>query len=165
TKALSVLLLGSKEYYALARIHSHVSVDKLKQVMEEFTGEIYQRPPQRSSVRRVTRVRTVYEFDYLENHDRLVLMRVLCQAAAYWSRSGRAAKGPAGGGAGGCLYPQRRGGRARAGGNDKGRDRAERPRNRVCDEAAYHEARNISKGVAVKRVTGSQRQGADRSRP
>ena len=36
TKALSVLLLGSKEYYALARIHSHVSVDKLKQVMEEF---------------------------------------------------------------------------------------------------------------------------------
>jgi len=83
TKALSVLLLGSKEYYALARIHSHVSVDKLKQVMEEFTGEIYQRPPQRSSVRRVTRVRTVYEFDYLENHDRLVLMRVLCQAGTY----------------------------------------------------------------------------------
>ena len=83
TKALSVLLLGPKEYYALARLHSHVSADRLKHVMQEFTGEIYQRPPQRSSVRRVTRVRTVYEFDHLENYDRLVLMRILCQAGTY----------------------------------------------------------------------------------
>jgi len=83
TKALSVLLLGPKEYYALARLHSHVSVDRLKHVMQEFTGEIYQRPPQRSSVRRVTRVRTVYEFDHLENYDRLVLTRILCQAGTY----------------------------------------------------------------------------------
>ena len=83
TKALSVLLLGPKEYYALARFHSHISPDKLKKVIHEFTGKIYQRPPQRSSVRRVTRVRTVYEFDYLENYDRLVLMRILCQAGTY----------------------------------------------------------------------------------
>lgn len=83
TKALSVLLLGPKEYYALARLHSHVSDDRLKRVMHEFTGELYQRPPQRSSVRRVTRVRTVYEFDHLENYDRLVLMRILCQAGTY----------------------------------------------------------------------------------
>jgi H/ACA ribonucleoprotein complex subunit 4 len=83
TKALSVLLLGPKEYYALARLHSHVSSDKLRKVMREFTGEIYQRPPQRSSVRRVTRVRSVYEFDYLEDYDRLVLMRILCQAGTY----------------------------------------------------------------------------------
>jgi H/ACA ribonucleoprotein complex subunit 4 len=83
TKALSVLLLGPKEYYALARLHSHVSPDRLRRVMQEFTNEIYQRPPQRSSVRRVTRVRTVYEFDYLESYDRLVLMRILCQAGTY----------------------------------------------------------------------------------
>jgi H/ACA ribonucleoprotein complex subunit 4 len=83
TKALTVLLLGPKEYYALARFHSHISPDKLKKVIQEFTGEIYQRPPQRSSVRRVTRVRTVYEFDYLENYDRLVLMRILSQAGTY----------------------------------------------------------------------------------
>ena len=51
--------------------------------MQEFTGEIYQRPPQRSSVRRVTRVRSIYEFDDLENYDRLVLMRILCQAGTY----------------------------------------------------------------------------------
>jgi tRNA pseudouridine55 synthase len=83
TKALSVLLLGPKEYYALARLHSHVSGDRLKHVMQDFTGELYQRPPQRSSVRRVTRVRTVYELDHLESYDRLVLMRILCQAGTY----------------------------------------------------------------------------------
>jgi H/ACA ribonucleoprotein complex subunit 4 len=51
--------------------------------MQEFTGEIFQRPPQRSSVKRVTRMRTVYEFDYLDEYDRLVLMRILCQAGTY----------------------------------------------------------------------------------
>jgi H/ACA ribonucleoprotein complex subunit 4 len=83
TKALSVLLLGPKEYYALARLHTYVSMDRMRKVMSEFIGEIYQRPPQRSSVKRVTRVRTVYEFEQLENHDRLVLMRILCQAGTY----------------------------------------------------------------------------------
>jgi len=83
TKALSVLLLGPKEYYALARLHSHVSQERLRQTMQEFTGEIFQRPPQRSSVKRVTRMRTVFEFDYLDEYDRLVLMRILCQAGTY----------------------------------------------------------------------------------
>lgn len=83
TKALSVLLLGPKEYYALARLHAHVQPDRLQGVMKEFVGEIYQRPPQRSSVKRVTRVRTVYEFDHIEEYDRLVLMRILCQAGTY----------------------------------------------------------------------------------
>jgi len=83
TKALSVLLLGPKEYYALGRLHSHVSKDRLAQVVQEFTGEIYQRPPQRSSVKRVTRMRTVYEFECIDDYDRLVLMRILCQAGTY----------------------------------------------------------------------------------
>lgn len=83
TKALGVLLLGPKEYYALARLHAHASQDRVKMVMQEFTGEIYQRPPQRSAVKRVTRVRTVYEFDYVEDYDRLILMRILCQAGTY----------------------------------------------------------------------------------
>lgn len=83
TKALGVLLIGPKEYYALARLHTHVNAERVRKTMGEFTGEIYQRPPQRSSVKRVTRIRTVYEFDYLEDYDRLVLMRVLCQAGTY----------------------------------------------------------------------------------
>ena len=83
TKALSVLLLGPKEYYALARIHSHISEERINSVIGEFVGDIYQRPPQRSSVKRATRVRTLFEFDKMEQNDRLVLMRILCQAGTY----------------------------------------------------------------------------------
>ncbi|HET7344537.1 MAG TPA: RNA-guided pseudouridylation complex pseudouridine synthase subunit Cbf5 [Nitrososphaeraceae archaeon] len=83
TKALAVLLLGPKEYYSLARLHAHVSDDKLKSVVKEFVGEIYQRPPQRSSVRRATRVRMIYELEVVEQFDRLLLMRIVCQAGTY----------------------------------------------------------------------------------
>lgn len=83
TKALGVLLFGPKEYYALARLHATVSSDKLRSIVQEFTGEIYQRPPQRSSVKRDTRIRTIYEFDAMEENGRLILLRILCQAGTY----------------------------------------------------------------------------------
>lgn len=83
TKALSILLFGPKEYYTLARLHSHISEDRLQSVVEKFTGDIFQRPPQRSSVKRSTRIRTIYEFQKLEQYDRLVLFRILCQAGTY----------------------------------------------------------------------------------
>lgn len=83
TKALSALTLGPKEYYALARMHSYISANKIEPIMKEFTGDIYQRPPQRSAVRRATRIRTVYSFELLEQHERLLLMRILCQAGTY----------------------------------------------------------------------------------
>jgi H/ACA ribonucleoprotein complex subunit 4 len=83
TKALSVLLLGPKEYYTLARMHSHISEDRLQSLIAKFTGDIFQRPPQRSSVKRATRIRTIYEFQKLEQYDRLVLLRILCQAGTY----------------------------------------------------------------------------------
>lgn len=83
TKALQVLTLGPKEYYALARMHSYISSKKIELVMKEFTGDIYQRPPQRTAVRRATRIRTVYSFDLLEQHERLILIRLLCQAGTY----------------------------------------------------------------------------------
>ncbi|MFY9797159.1 MAG: RNA-guided pseudouridylation complex pseudouridine synthase subunit Cbf5, partial [Candidatus Nitrosopolaris sp.] len=83
TKALSILLLGPKEYYTLARTHSHISEERLQSVVAKFTGDIFQRPPQRSSVKRSTRIRTIYEFQKLEQYDRLALFRILCQAGTY----------------------------------------------------------------------------------
>jgi H/ACA ribonucleoprotein complex subunit 4 len=83
TKALGVLLFGPKEYYALARLHADVGHDKLESAVKEFTGEIYQRPPQRSAVKRDVRIRTVYEFDAMEESGRLILLRILCQAGTY----------------------------------------------------------------------------------
>ena len=83
TKALGVLLYGPKEYHALGRIHSLPSKEKLDETMDLFRGEIFQKPPQRSAVVRQTRTRTIYEFEVLEQKERLLLTRILCEAGTY----------------------------------------------------------------------------------
>ncbi len=83
TKALIVLLLGPKEYHALGRLHSLPTKEKLNEVLKLLTGKIYQKPPQRSSVSRQTRVRTIYEIEIIEQKERLLLARILCEAGTY----------------------------------------------------------------------------------
>ena len=83
TKALGVLLLGPKEYQALGRLHALPSKEKLDDVLKQFTGEIFQKPPQRSSVLRRTRTRSIYEMELVEQKERLLLLRVLCEAGTY----------------------------------------------------------------------------------
>ena len=83
TKALGVLLYGPKEYHALGRVHSLPSKEKLSEIVEMFKGEIFQKPPQRSAVVRQTRTRTIYEFDVLEQKERLLLTRILCESGTY----------------------------------------------------------------------------------
>lgn len=83
TKALIVLLLGPKEYHALGRLHSLPPTKKLDEVLKLLTGKIYQKPPQRSSVSRQTRVRTIYEIEVIEQKERLLLLRILCEAGTY----------------------------------------------------------------------------------
>jgi H/ACA ribonucleoprotein complex subunit 4 len=83
TKALSILLLGPKEYYSIARFHSNFDRDLLEKVLSEFHGDIYQRPPQRSSVKRMTRIRRIHEIEYVEENEKLILLRILCQAGTY----------------------------------------------------------------------------------
>jgi H/ACA ribonucleoprotein complex subunit 4 len=83
TRALSLLLLFPKEYRGVMRVHSSVPRKQIDGVVSEFTGEIFQRPPQRSSVSRQTRSRTVYEFEITESEGNLFLFRVLCQSGTY----------------------------------------------------------------------------------
>jgi len=83
TKALGVLLYGPKEYHALGRIHSFPSKEKLEKTIQLFTGEIFQKPPQRSAVVRKTRSRTIYELEILEQKERLLLTRILCESGTY----------------------------------------------------------------------------------
>ena len=75
--------MGPKEYHALGRLHSLPSKEKLEQILELFRGEIFQKPPQRSAVVRQTRSRTIYELELLEQKERLVLLRILCEAGTY----------------------------------------------------------------------------------
>jgi len=83
TKALTLLLMFPKEYWAVMRIHSSVPREAVDTCIKEFTGEIYQRPPQRSSVRRDVRTRTIYELEVVEQEGNLFLVRCLCQAGTY----------------------------------------------------------------------------------
>jgi len=83
TKALGILLLGPKEYHALGRIHSLPSKEKLNEIIEMFRGQIFQKPPQRSAVVRQTRSRHIYEFEVLEQKERLLLTRILCESGTY----------------------------------------------------------------------------------
>ncbi len=55
----------------------------MKNVLEEFQGTVYQRPPVRSSVKRRLRTRAIYYIDYLEMEDRNVLFKVGCEAGTY----------------------------------------------------------------------------------
>jgi len=83
TKVVQAFLHSGKEYVCLMILHHEVSDDELTQVLNEFTGEIYQKPPLRASVKRESRKRTIYYIDLLERDGNRVLFRVGCQAGTY----------------------------------------------------------------------------------
>jgi H/ACA ribonucleoprotein complex subunit 4 len=80
---IQALLLAGKEYVCVMRLHSLVPENKIKQVLEEFQGPIYQRPPVRSSVKRRLRKRTIYYNELLEIKEKNVLFKVGCEAGTY----------------------------------------------------------------------------------
>ena len=57
--------------------------ERLDAILAEFVGPIYQKPPLRSSVKRVVRQRWIYALTKLEQAGRRVLFRVACQAGTY----------------------------------------------------------------------------------
>jgi len=65
------------------KLHSDVAEDRVKEVLEEFQGKIFQKPPIRASVKRQVRVRKVYYLDVLEVEGRNVLFKVGCEAGTY----------------------------------------------------------------------------------
>lgn len=78
-----VLLSEDKEYIAVIRFHGNVGEDAVKDVAEEFTGRIYQRPPLKSAVARNLRIRTVHTLDVLEISGRRAVLRITCDAGTY----------------------------------------------------------------------------------
>jgi tRNA pseudouridine55 synthase/H/ACA ribonucleoprotein complex subunit 4 len=55
----------------------------IEQIAAEFTGRLYQRPPRKSAVKRVLRIRTIHKLEILNIDGRLVLFRVECDAGTY----------------------------------------------------------------------------------
>ncbi len=78
-----LLLQHQKEYVCLMRLHGDTTRERLDEVMREFTGRIYQRPPRRSAVARNLRIRTIHSLIILDFEERLVLFRVTCDAGTY----------------------------------------------------------------------------------
>jgi len=60
-----------------------MSEEKVKVVLGEFQGKIYQRPPIRASVKRRLRTRTIYYLDFLEMREKNVLFKVGCESGTY----------------------------------------------------------------------------------
>ena len=83
TKVMQALLPAGKEYICILELHKDTSEEAIRSVVKEFTGKLYQRPPLRSAVKRVLRVREVYYNEIIEINGRLVLFRVGCQAGTY----------------------------------------------------------------------------------
>ncbi len=83
TKAVQAFLLSGKEYIGLIELHTKISDEEVLKIMLEFTGEIYQLPPVRSSVKRAVRRRVIYSLKLLEKKDKNLLFRVSCQSGTY----------------------------------------------------------------------------------
>lgn len=83
TKTVQAVLVSGKEYVCVMRLHGATLEDKVRSVLDEFVGTIYQRPPVRSSVKRQIRTRKIYYLDFLEIIDRNVLFQVGCEAGTY----------------------------------------------------------------------------------
>src|SRR5438094_5103483 len=83
TKTIQAFLLTGKEYACLMALHGDMEEKKTRAVLEEFIGDILQRPPVRAAVRRDVRKRRIYYIRDIEIDGREALFRVRCQAGTY----------------------------------------------------------------------------------
>jgi H/ACA ribonucleoprotein complex subunit 4 len=83
TKIMSYTTNAGKEYICVMQVHCDVDEKTLVEVVKKFEGEIYQRPPVRSSVKRRLRIRRVKAIDLLEVKGRLALLRIESDPGTY----------------------------------------------------------------------------------
>jgi H/ACA ribonucleoprotein complex subunit 4 len=83
TKIVQALLHSGKEYVCVMKLHGDAQEARIRQVLEEFQDQIYQRPPLRSSVKRQLRTRRIYYIDFFEVNGRNVLFKVGCEGGTY----------------------------------------------------------------------------------
>ena len=83
TKLINLLHLVPKEYVGVMRFHKDFDENRVREIMKEFEGEIYQVPPLRSAVARRLRKRKVYSIEILDLLDRDVLFRAKVESGTY----------------------------------------------------------------------------------
>ena len=83
TKVVQGFLYSGKEYVCVMQVHADISEATIREVLGQFEGEIYQKPPLRASVKREPRKRFIYKLDVQEIDGRTVLFTCSCQAGTY----------------------------------------------------------------------------------
>jgi tRNA pseudouridine synthase B (EC 4.2.1.70) len=83
TRIIGIVTHTYKEYITLMQLHGKVEYDRLLKVISMFVGEIYQKPPLRSSVKRAVRKRKIHDIEVLEVDGRKILMRVRTDPGTY----------------------------------------------------------------------------------
>ncbi len=83
TKVISSVIHSVKEYVMVAQLHENVPRSRIEEVVELFKGRIYQKPPVRSSVKRVIRTKTIYDIEIVDVQDKYLLLRVVCDPGTY----------------------------------------------------------------------------------
>jgi len=83
TRVLGLLLREEKEYVGIIRFHRSVGRGEVERAFARFTGEIIQKPPLKSAVRRVPRKRKVYYFAPIELFPTHALFRARVEAGTY----------------------------------------------------------------------------------
>ena len=82
TRCVPAMVEAPKEYVAVCELHGEPLVP-LEEVLAQFTGPLYQKPPRKSAVARRLRERTVYDLEQLERDGRRVLLRIRCASGTY----------------------------------------------------------------------------------
>ncbi len=80
---MPILHRFTKTYVTVMKLHGDVSNEKIREVINEFTGEITQVPPVRSSVKRRPRKRKIYSIEILDQNGQFILLKVKCEAGTY----------------------------------------------------------------------------------
>jgi len=82
TRLAPAFLAGRKGYVAVLECHGPVPAD-LEEVVAEFEGEIYQKPPRKSAVSRRLRSREIHELSVEERGERRALLSIRCESGTY----------------------------------------------------------------------------------
>jgi len=83
TKVLQLFLTAGKEYVVWMHLHKDIEPEKVIETLEKFEGEIIQKPPLKSSVKKRPRKKKVYCIKVLEIDGRDWLLRVSTEAGVY----------------------------------------------------------------------------------
>ena len=82
-RLVPLVLEFPKTYLGIIVLQGEVAADRLRDVLGEFVGPVYQTPPVRSAVKRERRVRTIHRLDLLERDGSRLLVSVVADSGTY----------------------------------------------------------------------------------